>query len=76
MLIVADTCSRANTDEQCLTFVIIKFAFVAIHPSLDMFDSHLCLFDKGTKISGKGKTEKLCIIRKLVGVRTGLADDA
>ena len=76
MFTVADTCPGANTDNQCLSFVIIKFAFVAIHPSLDMFDSHLCLFDKGTKISGKGRTEKLCIVRKFVEVRTGLADDA
>ena len=41
-----------------------------------MFDTCLSLFDKGTKISGKGRTEKLCIVRKLVKVRTGLADDA
>ena len=41
-----------------------------------MFDTRLCLFDKRTKSSGKGRTEKLCIVRKLVEVRTGLADDA
>ena len=76
MLTVADTCSGASTDNQCLSFVIVKFEFVGIHPSLDMFDTRLCLFDKGTKINGKGRTEKLCIVRKLVEVRTGLADNA
>ena len=76
MLTVADACPGASTDNQCLSFVIVKFEFVGIHPSLDMFDTRLYLFDKGTKISGKGRTEKLCIIRKLVEVRTGLADDA
>ena len=40
MLTVADTCPRASTDNQCLSFVIVKF---------DMFDTRLCLFDKGTK---------------------------
>ena len=76
MLTVADTCPRASTDNQCLSFVIVKIEFVGIHPSLDMFDTRLCLFDKGTKISGNGRTETLCIVRKLVEVRTGLADDA
>ena len=76
MLIVTDTCSRASTDNQYLSFVTVELKFVRLHPSLDMFDTRLCLFDKGTKISGKGRTEKLCIVRKLVEVRTGLADDA
>ena len=76
MLIVAETYSRASIDYQCLGFVIVKFQFVRIHPSLDMFDTCLCLFDKGTKISRKGRIEKLCIVRKLVEVRTGLADNA
>ena len=76
MLIVAETYSRASIDYQCLGFVIVKFQFVGIHPSLDMFDTRLRLFDKGTKISRKGRTEKLCIVRKLVEVRTGLADNA
>ena len=69
MLIVTDTCSRASTDNQYLSFVTVELKFVRLHPSLYMFD-------KGTKISGKGRTEKLCIVRKLVEVRTGLADDA
>ena len=76
MLTVADICPRASTDNQCLSFVIVKFEFVGIHSSLDMFDARLCLFDKDTKISGNGRTEKLCIVRQLVEVRTGLTDDA
>ena len=76
MRTVADICPRTSTDNQCFSFVIVKFEFVGIHPSLDMFDTRLCLFDKGTKISEKGRTEKLCIVRKLVQVMTGLADDA
>ena len=74
MLTAGDICSRASTDNQCLSFVIVEF--VGIHPSLVMFDTRLCLFSKGTKISGKGRTENLCIVRKPVAVRTGLADDA
>ena len=76
MLTVADPCPGASTDNQCLSFVIVNFEFVGIHPSLHMFDTRFCLFDKGTKINGKGRTEKLCIVWKLVEVRTGLADDA
>ena len=49
MLAVADTCPRASTDNQRLSFVIVKFEFAGIHPSLDMFDTRLYLFDKGTK---------------------------
>jgi len=71
MLIAGDACSRASTDNQCLSFVIVKFEFVGIHPSLDMFDTRLCLYDNGTKINGK-----LCIVQKLVKIRTTLADDA
>ena len=69
MLTLEDTCPRASTDNQCLSFVVVKFEFVQIHPNRDLFDTRLCLFDKGTKISGKGRTEKLCIVRKLYTVR-------
>ena len=43
MLIAGDNCSGASTDKQCLSFVIVKFEFVGIHPSLDMLDTRLCL---------------------------------
>ena len=76
MLIAGDAYSGASTDNQRLSFVIVKFEFVGIYPSHDMFDTRLCLFDKGTKISRKGRTKKLCIVQKLVKIRTTLADDA
>ena len=41
MLSVADTCPGASTDNQCLSFVIVKFQFVGIRPSLDMFDTEV-----------------------------------
>ena len=59
---VRDVCSRMSTNNNCLSFVTIKFELVGTHPSPDMLDTLLCLFDKDTKISRRGRTGKLCII--------------
>ena len=53
MLIVTDTCSRASTDNQYLSFVTVELKFVRLHPSLDMFD-------KGTKSAGRAEL-KSCV---------------
>lgn len=51
MLIARDTCSGASTKNQYFSFVIVKFDFVEVHPSLYMFNTPLCLPDGGTNVS-------------------------
>lgn len=60
MLTTGDACCRSSTSNNCLSFVTANFEFVWIHPSFDrLYTLVFCLFHKGTKISRRGRTEKL-----------------